>query len=28
MSKVNIWAELIFRGKQALDALRSLQDKE
>jgi len=28
MSKVNILAELIFRGKQALEALRSLQDKK
>jgi len=28
MSKVSIWAELIFRAKQTLDSISSLQDKE
>jgi hypothetical protein len=28
MSRVSIWAELVFRGQQVLEAFRQLQDEE
>jgi len=28
MSRVSIWAELVFRGQQVLEALRELQDEK